>query len=56
MTEAFAAGPTDQPLIDQTIGANLDTTAARFPDHDALVVSSVLLHRLGVQVRQGGEL
>ena len=39
MTEAFAAGPTDQPLIDQTIGANLDTTAARFPDHEALVVA-----------------
>ena len=39
MTEAFAAGPTDQPLIDRTIGANLETTAARFPDRDALVVA-----------------
>ena len=32
-----AAGPTDQPLLDETIGANLERTVARFPDHEAMV-------------------
>ena len=30
-------GPTDVPLIRETISANLDATAARFPDRDAMV-------------------
>ena len=38
MTAAVAAGPTDQSLLDETIGANLDSTAARHPDRDALIV------------------
>jgi fatty-acyl-CoA synthase len=31
------AGETDVPLIEQTIGDNLDATVARFPDREALV-------------------
>ena len=38
MTAAIDAGPTDVPLLRQTIGANLEATAARHPDRDALVV------------------
>jgi len=38
MTAAVTAGPTDQPLLHETIGANLDSTAARYPDRDALIV------------------
>ena len=38
MTLAHDHGPTDVPLIRQTIGANLEETAARFPDREALVV------------------
>jgi fatty-acyl-CoA synthase len=34
---SHTAGETDTPMIDQTIGDNLDATAARFPDRDALV-------------------
>ena len=39
MTLSLSAGPTDTPLLDQTIGANLDGTVARFPDREALVVA-----------------
>ncbi|MGB7860591.1 MAG: AMP-binding protein [Acidimicrobiia bacterium] len=38
MSRAISAGPTDSPLIHQTIGANLEQTATRFPDREALVV------------------
>ena len=38
MALATAAGPTDIPLINQTIGENLEATAARFGDREALVV------------------
>lgn len=38
MALANDAGPTDVPLIDETIGENLDATVARFPDREALVV------------------
>ncbi len=38
MTAAIDAGATDTPLIEQTIGDNLDATVARFPDREALVV------------------
>lgn len=38
MSRAISAGPTDSPLIRQTIGANLEQTATSFPDRDALVV------------------
>ncbi|WP_461157136.1 AMP-binding protein, partial [Saccharopolyspora tripterygii] len=34
---SYASGVSDVPLLGDTIGANLDRTAARFPDHDALV-------------------
>ena len=37
MTLSYANGPSSQPLIGETIGENLERTAARFPDHDALV-------------------
>ena len=36
-TPSYAAGPTDQPLLEETIGENLHRTAERFPDHEALV-------------------
>ena len=45
MTVAMAAGPIDQPLLDETIGANLDSTVARFPDRDALVVPHQDIHQ-----------
>ncbi|MEI2766524.1 MAG: AMP-binding protein [Dermatophilaceae bacterium] len=37
MTLSVAVGETDPPLLESTIGDNLDDTAARFPDRDALV-------------------
>ncbi|MDO8862654.1 AMP-binding protein [Haliea sp. E1-2-M8] len=38
LTLSALDGPTDQPLLYQTIGAAFDATVARFPDHEALVV------------------
>ena len=35
--ESHAAGPTDTPLLDETIGANLERTASTYPDAEALV-------------------
>src|SRR5579875_3947200 len=37
MTEAYARGAETAPLLEETIGANLDRTVARWPDRDALV-------------------
>jgi fatty-acyl-CoA synthase len=37
MTEAYARGAETVPLLEQTIGANLDRAVARWPDRDALV-------------------
>ncbi|HEY3775751.1 MAG TPA: AMP-binding protein [Solirubrobacteraceae bacterium] len=37
MTEAYAAGAETVPLLEETIGANLDRAIARWPDRDALV-------------------
>lgn len=37
MTKSYAAGETDIPLLEMTIGANLAQTAARFPDVDAVI-------------------
>ena len=34
---AYARGDTSTPLLEETIGYNLEATAARFPDRDALV-------------------
>ncbi|MDI2125269.1 AMP-binding protein [Yinghuangia seranimata] len=34
---SYASGPTDSPLLDETVGANLDRTAATHPDRPALV-------------------
>ncbi len=34
---SYAHGVSDEPLLGETIGANLARTAARFPDHDVLV-------------------
>ncbi|MEB3371999.1 AMP-binding protein, partial [Saccharopolyspora sp. S2-29] len=34
---SYSSGTSDTPLLGDTIGANLDRTAARFPDRDALV-------------------
>ena len=39
MTLSQSAGPTNPPLLHQTIGDNLEATAARFPDREALVSS-----------------
>ncbi|MGH3197564.1 MAG: AMP-binding protein, partial [Streptosporangiaceae bacterium] len=35
--ESYAAGEKDIPLIEQTIGANLESAVAAHPDHEALV-------------------
>ena len=35
--ESYAAGPTDTPLLDETIGANFERTASTYPDVEALV-------------------
>jgi fatty-acyl-CoA synthase len=37
MSESYARGPEAPPLLEQTIGANLDETVARFGDREALV-------------------
>ncbi|MGH2909557.1 MAG: AMP-binding protein [Solirubrobacteraceae bacterium] len=37
MTEAYARGAETAPLLEETIGANLDRAIARWPDRDALV-------------------
>ncbi|HLI60420.1 MAG TPA: AMP-binding protein [Solirubrobacteraceae bacterium] len=37
MSEAYARGAETVPLLEETIGANLDRTVARWPDRDALV-------------------
>lgn len=34
---AYTAGDTDVPLLEETIGANFERVAARFPYHDALI-------------------
>ncbi|ODQ84359.1 AMP-binding protein [Mycolicibacterium holsaticum] len=34
---AYAAGPTDVPLLEETIGANFERTASVYPDVEALV-------------------
>ena len=34
---AYTSGDTSTPLLRETIGRNLEATAARFPEHDALV-------------------
>jgi fatty-acyl-CoA synthase len=36
--EARRSGPTDTPLLEETIGSNLDRTVAAFPEREALVV------------------
>jgi fatty-acyl-CoA synthase len=38
LTESHVKGATDIPLIELTIGAMLDQTSARWPDHEAIVV------------------
>jgi fatty-acyl-CoA synthase len=35
--ESYAAGETDVPLLEETIGANFERTVASFPDREALV-------------------
>ena len=35
---SYAAGPTAVPLLDETIGANLERTVEQWPDRDAIVV------------------
>ena len=38
MTLAVETGPSEPPLLDETIGANLERTIARFGERDALIV------------------
>lgn len=38
MASAYSAGPTGTPLLDETIGGNLERMTARYPDRDAVVV------------------
>jgi fatty-acyl-CoA synthase len=35
--ESYASGETDTPLLDETIGANLERTVAAYPEREALV-------------------
>ena len=37
MDASYVCGPAELPLLGETIGANLERTVARVPDHDALV-------------------
>jgi fatty-acyl-CoA synthase len=37
MDASYACGTAEVPLLGETIGANLERTVTRFPDHDALV-------------------
>jgi fatty-acyl-CoA synthase len=37
LEQSHAAGPTDVPLLEDTIGGNLERTVASFPDREALV-------------------
>jgi len=37
LTSSYSHGASDDPLLGETIGANLAATAARLPDHEALV-------------------
>ena len=38
MSASYAAGPTTEPLLEETIGANLRRMTERFGGHEALVV------------------
>ncbi|MEN8233685.1 MAG: AMP-binding protein [Actinomycetota bacterium] len=44
MQLAYAQGSTDVPLLEETIGENLEHTAARYPDRDALIVRHQGVH------------
>jgi fatty-acyl-CoA synthase len=35
--KCYDAGPTDVPILEETVGANFERTAARYPDVEALV-------------------
>ncbi|HET8794994.1 MAG TPA: AMP-binding protein, partial [Arthrobacter sp.] len=35
--QSYTSAPSDQPLLDTTIGDHFERTAARFPDNDALI-------------------
>jgi fatty-acyl-CoA synthase len=35
--KSYDAGPTDTPILEETIGANFERTAREYPDNDALV-------------------
>lgn len=37
MSESYDRGPTDTPILEETIGANFERIAAAYPDHEALV-------------------
>src|SRR3954451_23809001 len=37
MHDSYSAGPTDRPLLEETIGANLERAVARWPEREALV-------------------
>jgi fatty-acyl-CoA synthase len=39
---AYTAGDTDVPLLDETVGANFERIAARFPLHDALIEAAAV--------------
>lgn len=41
LTQSYAVGPTDVPLIEETIWQNLAKTAARFPQNIALIDAAV---------------
>ncbi len=37
VSESYAAGPTDRPILEETVGANFERVAAEHPDTEALV-------------------
>lgn len=39
---AYTAGDTDVPLLEETVGANFERIAARFPYHDALIEAAAV--------------
>lgn len=44
LTESYAQGPTEEPLVEQTIGAAFDATVAQHPDNPGLIVRHQDIH------------
>lgn len=44
LTESYAQGPTDEPLVEATIGAAFDAVVAQFPDNPGLIARHQNIH------------